>query len=58
MPTGTRARPAPYGFYAVTTDLRRIEPPRPVEVLHDGQSVIGAQDTWVRWPHGERRRTR
>jgi hypothetical protein len=37
----------------VTADLRRIDPPRAVEVLHDGQWVAGAQDAWVRWPDGE-----
>jgi hypothetical protein len=34
-------------------DPRRIDPPRAVEVLQDGQWVNGRQDAWVRWPDGQ-----
>ena len=37
---------------AVTETERRIDPPRAVEVLHEGRWVSGAQDAWVRWPDG------
>jgi hypothetical protein len=37
----------------VTAGLRRLDPPHPVEVLHDGQWVARAQDAWVRRPNGE-----
>jgi hypothetical protein len=38
----------------VTDVLRRIEPPRAVDVLHDdGRWVAGEQDAWVRWPDGD-----
>jgi hypothetical protein len=30
--------------------VRRIDPPRAVEVEQDGQWWPGAQDAWVRWP--------
>jgi hypothetical protein len=37
----------------MTADLRRIDPPRAVEVLHDdGRWHDGAQDGWVRWLDG------
>jgi hypothetical protein len=37
----------------VSDDVRRIDPPRPVEVWHDGAWVPALQDAWVRWPDGE-----
>jgi hypothetical protein len=53
-------RDAPVGGWAaayrphVTDDVRRLAPPRAVDVLrYDGSSVIGAQEAWVRWPDGE-----
>jgi hypothetical protein len=37
----------------VIDDLRRIDLPRAVEVLHDdGQWVAGAHGAWVRWHDG------
>lgn len=32
--------------------MRKIDPPRPVEVLHNGQWLPGQQDAWVLWPDG------
>lgn len=31
-------------------NVRRIDPPRPVEVELDGVWWPGSQDAWVRWP--------
>jgi hypothetical protein len=33
-------------------DVRRIDPPRLVEVERDGSWWPGSQDAWVRWPDG------
>jgi hypothetical protein len=35
------------------TCAARLDPPRSVELLHDGQWVAGTQDPWVRSPDGE-----
>lgn len=32
--------------------VRRIDPPRNVEVLHDGAWWPGSQRAWIRWPDG------
>lgn len=36
----------------VSSDVRRIDPPRPVEIWHDGAWVPGVQTGWVRQPDG------
>jgi hypothetical protein len=36
----------------VADDLRRVDPPRAVEVLHDGRWVAGAQNASGRRPDG------
>lgn len=33
-------------------DVRRIDPPRLVDVELDGAWWPGSQDAWVRWPDG------
>ena len=32
---------------------RRFDPPRVVDVEHDGAWYRGLQDGWVRWPDGQ-----
>lgn len=34
------------------TNSRRFDPPRVVEVEHDGAWYRGLQDGWIRWPDG------
>jgi hypothetical protein len=37
----------------VNAGLRRLDPPRAAEVLHDGKWCAGTQDAWVRRSDGE-----